>query len=88
MVTRFVSTDNPMGDEGMLVNLHSSLFPGPYFRLSVGDDIWHVMDRVFEHHRGLAYASVRSSLLHVLQSGVVAAQQRALRIGVDWVPGV
>jgi hypothetical protein len=86
VVTRYVSTDNPVSDEAMLQQLHGSMFPGPYYRLSIGDDIWHVLDRVFEHHRGLAYASLRGSLLRVLQDGVVCAQHRALHIGADYVP--
>lgn len=76
---------HPVNDRSMLVAVHGSYFPGPIYRITLGDDIWHIMDRVFVHHRGLIYVPLRSSLLHVLQKIVVAAQVRALRIGVDWV---
>ena len=48
IVSEFVATDNPKGDESMIIRVHSECFQGlPHAgRVTVGDDVWHAKDRI------------------------------------------
>lgn len=77
VVTRFVATDSPVQDRGMLTQLHASVFSkGEQQALAglvdAGDDLWHVYHRIGKH---LTYhcSRLKPSLLALLKRGTDCA---------------
>lgn len=79
--TGYVGSDNPHNDLGMLLSVQERVLPQAA-PLHVGDDLWHVMDRLLRHRRSVAYGGVRKSLLGVLKRGVRRAEEGVPRTPV------
>jgi hypothetical protein len=79
VVTSYVGSDNPHSDRTMLQAVHRLYFPSAARPLDVGDDQWHVMDRIMSKRRSPAYGPMRKSLLGVIKQGVLLAEEGVVR---------
>ena len=86
IVSEFVATDNPKGDESMIIRVHSECFQGlPHAgRVTVGDDVWHTKDRIARRlpRRQLpAKKALKQVLAGSLQWGTIS------QIAIPWMHG-